>query len=127
MKQIVVTEKSVEQAAADLQAAVLRNGFGVLHVYDLKATLQSKGFPISAECRIFEVCNPAQAQRVLSNDMSMSLALPCRIAVYEQAGRTCIGTLSPRALLRLLSDEPELEKVAAEVDEVISRIMQEAV
>ncbi|RMF95666.1 MAG: DUF302 domain-containing protein [Gammaproteobacteria bacterium] len=126
MKQLITTNKPVEQAAADLQAAVQRNGFGVLHVYDLKQTLQSKGYPVSAECRIFEVCNPAQAQRVLNEDMSLCMALPCRIAVFEQAGRTQIGTLSPRALLGLLSDRPELEAVAAEVEEVIGRIMQEA-
>ncbi len=36
MKYIVETPKSVEQAAADLQAAVPRHNFGVLHIHNLQ-------------------------------------------------------------------------------------------
>ena len=37
------TEKSFDQAVADLDAAVRKHGFGVLHVHDLGGTLRSKG------------------------------------------------------------------------------------
>ena len=43
MYYVVETDKSFEQAAADLEAAVTRHGFGVLHVHDLGQTLRSKG------------------------------------------------------------------------------------
>ena len=42
---IVQSDKTFEQAASDLDAAVKRNGFGVLHVHDLGATL--RGAPLS--------------------------------------------------------------------------------
>ena len=38
MYYIVESQKSFEQAAADLEVAVKNNGFGVLHVHDLGAT-----------------------------------------------------------------------------------------
>ena len=57
----VDSDKSFEQASADLDAAVKRNGFGVLHVHDLGATLRGKGIAFGNDCRVFEVCNPAQA------------------------------------------------------------------
>ncbi|WP_405243464.1 DUF302 domain-containing protein [Lentisalinibacter salinarum] len=126
MKQITESSKSVEQATADLQEAVKKHGFGVLHIYDLKATLKEKGAPIENECRVLEVCNPQQAQKVLSSDMSMNMALPCRVSVYEQDGRTRIGLLSPKEMLGLLSDRPELADVAAEVEAAMQRMIEDA-
>ena len=43
MYYIVETDKSFHQASADLESAVKRHGFGVLHVHDLGTTLRSKG------------------------------------------------------------------------------------
>ena len=126
MKYIVESSKSVDQASTDLQDAVKRNGFGVLHIYDLKQTLQEKGAPIDQECRILEVCNPQKARDVLEADMSMNMALPCRISVYEQDGQTRIGLISPKSLLSLLSDSPELSALADEVDTAIQRMIEEA-
>ncbi|WP_405225177.1 DUF302 domain-containing protein [Lentisalinibacter sediminis] len=126
MKQITESSKSVEQATADLQEAVKKHGFGVLHIYDLKATLKEKGAPIENECRVLEVCNPQQAQKVLSSDMSMNMALPCRVSVYEQDGRTRIGLLSPKEMLGQLSDQPELAEVAGEVEAAMQRMIEDA-
>ena len=61
MRHEIETSKSVDQATTDLEAAVRRNGFGVLHQYDLKQTLASKGVNLPHECRIPEVCNPQHA------------------------------------------------------------------
>ena len=44
------TKKSFAQASTDLELAVLRHGFGVLHVHDLGATLRSKGIAFAEEC-----------------------------------------------------------------------------
>ena len=126
MKYIIESSKSVEQAAEDLQDAVKQNGFGVLHVYDLKQTLRDKGAPIEHECRIFDICNPQKAQEVLNMDMSMNMALPCRISVYEQDGRTRIGLISPTAMLSMLSDSPGLSDVANEVEVAIKQMIEEA-
>ena len=55
MYYVVETDKSFEQAAADLEAAVTRHGFGVLHVHDLGQTLRSKGY--NAYIRSFDGMN----------------------------------------------------------------------
>lgn len=120
------SSKSVEDAARDLRAAVERLGFGVLHTYDLTQTLESKGYPISRECRIFEVCNPAQAQAVLSHDMELNMALPCRVSVYESGQGTRIGMIPPQDILGLISDSAELRQVAGEVEGAIRRMIDEA-
>jgi len=126
MKYVVTSGKSVEQATADLEAAVKQHGFGVLHTYDLKQTLAGKGVDLPHECRILDVCNPRQAARVLSADMSMNIALPCRISVYEEGGQTRIGMVRPTALLAGLSESPHLREVAEEVEQATIRMIDEA-
>lgn len=122
----VDTPKSFEQASADLDAAVKRHGFGVMHVHDLGNTLRSKGQNFAEQCRVFEVCNPAQAARVLASDMQMNMALPCRISVYTEQGQTRIGMIKPTELLAMLSKDPALSQVAKEVDEKTTLMINEA-
>lgn len=126
MRYRVKSQKSVEQATADLEAAVKANGFGVLHQYDLKKTLAGKGVDLPHECRILEVCNPHQAARVLSADMGMNIALPCRISVYEDGGQTWIGMAKPTALLAGLSEAPGLREVAEEVETATIGMIEQA-
>ena len=126
MRYDVVTTKTAAQAAADLQAVAKQHGFGTLHVYNLKETLTAKGFPQTQECFVLEVCNPAQANRVLAHDYAMNVALPCRISVYEDGGRTKIGMIRPKALLAMLSDAPALQAIADEVEAAMVGIIDAA-
>ena len=116
MYYIVETEKSFDQASGDLDAAVKEHGFGVLHVHDLGATIRSKGIDFEEECRVFEVCNPLQAAKVLSADMRLNMALPCRISVFTEKGQTKIGLIKPAEMLSSLSDDPALLEVSEEVE-----------
>ena len=126
MKYVVESEKPVAQATEDLKAAVSRHGFGVLHEYDLKATLASKGFELEDECRILEICNPKQAHEVLSREMDMNIMLPCRVSVYSDRGRTRIAMARPTLLLRQLSESPKLMDVAEEVEQKTTAMIEEA-
>jgi uncharacterized protein (DUF302 family) len=126
MYYIIETDKSFDQASADLEAAVRRHGFGVLHIHDLGATLRGKGVAFDEECRIFEVCNPGQAAKVLSSDMRLNMALPCRISVFTEKGTTKIGLIRPVQMLSALSPDPALVQVAQEVEEKIIRMVDDA-
>ncbi|MCH7894844.1 MAG: DUF302 domain-containing protein [Proteobacteria bacterium] len=116
MYYIVETDKSFDQASTDLDAAVKRHDFGVLHVHDLGSTLRSKGIEFEEQCKVFEVCNPAQAAKVLSTDMRLNMALPCRISVFTEHGKTKIGLIKPAQMLSLLSKDEALVQVAKEVE-----------
>jgi uncharacterized protein (DUF302 family) len=116
MYYVVKTDKSFEQACSDLETEVKDLGFGVLHIHDLGKTLRSKGVSFEEDCRVFEVCNPVQAARVLSVDMRLNMALPCRISVYTEKGATMIGLIKPAEMLSTLSNDPDLLEVAHEVE-----------
>ena len=126
MKHIVETSKSVEQAVADLEAAVQGHKFGVLHIHNLKETLKKKGVDFPNACQILEICNPQRAKEVLTEDMDLNMALPCRVSVYSKGGKTKIGMMKPSAMLKSLSDSPALARVAQDVEKAIIEMIAEA-
>lgn len=126
MYYLVESNKSFDQAAMDLEAAVKRHEFGVLHIHDLGNTLRSKGVEFSENCKVFEVCNPKQAAKVLGSDMRLNMALPCRISVYTEQGKTMIGMIRPAPMLAALSSDPSLAQVAQEVEGETMEMIEEA-
>ncbi|ABM04610.1 hypothetical protein DUF302 [Psychromonas ingrahamii 37] len=126
MYYIVETSKSFEQASADLDAAVKRHNFGVLYVHDLGETLRGKGISFDEQCKVFEVCNPGQAAKVMSVDMRLNMALPCRISVFTEKGKTKIGLIKPEQMLAALSKDAALVQIAKEVEEKTIQMVDEA-
>lgn len=126
MYYIVETEKTFHQASADLESSVKRHGFGVLHVHDLGTTLRAKGMDFKEDCKVFEVCNPKQAAKVLSTDMRLNMALPCRISVFTDGGKTKIGLIRPVPMLSSLSQDASLVEVAEEVEAKTRQMVDEA-
>jgi len=125
MLHVVESRKPLARVAKDLEEAVARHKFGVLGVHDLRAKMAEKGVPFDRECRIFEVCNPHQAKKVLDTNLEISTALPCRISVYEEGGVTKLATIKPTALVDLYAT-PGLQDVAREVEATLEAIMAEA-
>ena len=125
MKYISSTIKTVDQVTEAMASVVNSKGFGLLHVHDLKATMASKGVEFGPEVRVFEVCNPFKAQGVLTEDIHLNMALPCRISVWEEGGEVKIGTLLPTKFLGMLNSSPGLQAPAKEVEDVLVAIMNE--
>jgi len=122
----IETNKSFGLAVTDLESSVVSHGYGVLHIHDLGTTLRSKGIEFAEECKIFEVCNPAQAAKVLTVDMRLNMALPCRISVFTEKGVTKIGMIKPEKMLAALSQNPVLSEIAKEVEKTTIQIIDQA-
>ena len=125
MLHIVESRKPLARVAKDLEEAVARHKFGILGVHDLRAKMAEKGVEFARECRIYEVCNPQQAKRVLERNMEISTALPCRVSVYEEGGVTKLATIKATAMIDLYGT-PGLKDVAREVETTLEAIMAEA-
>jgi uncharacterized protein (DUF302 family) len=107
----IPTQKTVTSAAA-------ANHFGVMQVHNLQETIVKQGVAFDHEGLIFEVCQPQQAKKVLEENMSVSTALPCRISIYKEGGKTMLATLKPTVMLEMLHP-PRLKGVAQEVEATI--------
>ncbi len=121
----IESKKKLDQVCQDLEKAVVNHKFGVMTVHNLKETMKKKGVEFERECRIFEVCNPHQAKKVLEKNMEISTALPCRISVYPEGDKVKLATLKPTVLVSQFN-APDLEPVAKEVEETLVAIMKEA-
>ncbi len=121
---VIEAKGTVEAVGKRLEEAVKAHKFGVIAVIDLKSKMAEKGVEFGSACKVYEVCNPMQAKRVLEKNMSIATALPCRIAVYEEGGRIKLGTMLPTAVVGLFG-VPELAPVAQEVEDAIRAMMDE--
>ena len=126
MLYVTDTLQGCRNETRDLEEAVKRNKFGVLHVHDLQKTLKEKGVDFPNACRILEVCNPQRAVQVLTGNMGMNMALPCRISVYQDGGKTKIGMIRPTALLALFPGSAALKAVAEDVERETIQMIDEA-
>lgn len=110
---------------ARLQESAVKHHFGIIAVHDLKATMKAKGIDLNMDCRIYEVCNPQQAKKVLEANGAISTALPCRISVYGAQGQYRLATMLPTEMMKVFND-PSVEPVAKEVEDVIVQMMKDA-
>jgi uncharacterized protein (DUF302 family) len=121
----IKSDKSLAEIQGGLEESADRHKFGILAVHDLRETMKKKGVDFATDCRIYEVCNPIQAKKVLEANGALSTALPCRISVYGSEGKYTLATILPTELMKMFAS-PELEPVAREVEAVIKAMMQEA-
>lgn len=126
MKYTAESDKSIEELKASFEKSVAANQFGILNTHHLKGIMEKKGFSLDKDCYVFDVCNPAQASRILSEDIQLSVLLPCRVSMFEDGPKTKISMIRPTALLNLVSGPDKLSLVAEEVEGVLIRIIDEA-
>lgn len=118
------TAQPLEAVWARLPEVAASHKFGVQAVHNLREKMESKGVPFARECRVLEVCNPSHAQVVLNQAIEAATALPCRIAVYEEGGRTILATIKPTMMLTMFN-APGAAPTAQAVEDVMIKIMEE--
>ena len=117
--------KTLDDIEKGLHEAAAKQKFGVLTVHDLRATLSKKGVELSREVRVYEVCNPQQAKKVLEANPSISTALPCRIAVFTTDSGNTLSMIRPTEMMKGF-DAPGIASVAQEVEQAMKTMMQDA-
>lgn len=122
----VETEKSVKKAIEDLQVSLKEEKFGLLWMFDIKDKLNEKELEFEKEFIVLEVCNPHEAQKVLNENEMAGYFLPCKIVVYEKDGKTKMGMPKPSALISMLGN-PELERIAVDIEERLIKCLNNAV
>ncbi|WP_404459060.1 DUF302 domain-containing protein [Oceanobacillus kapialis] len=113
----VETNKSMKEAIKSLETNLKDDKFGVLWQFDIQETLQKKGFDFNQPYQVLEVCNPAEAKRVLSENQLVGYFLPCKIVVYhdKETEKVKIGMPKPTALIEMVNDE-SLKEFTADIE-----------
>jgi len=104
-----------------VRAALREQGFGVLTEIDIAATLHDKLGVDRPPLKILGACNPHFAQRALEIDPSVSLVLPCNVALETTGdGATRVAIVDPRALM----DDPAFSSLAGEAAEALRSVVK---
>jgi uncharacterized protein (DUF302 family) len=116
------TKLRFNEALAQMEAALKKEGFGVLCQIDIQAKMKEKlgiDFPRYV---ILGACNPPLAEQALEKDMNLGLLLPCNAVVYEEGGQVHVGSVDAVRMLSV-ANRPDMEGLAREVNEKLRRAL----
>ena len=122
----VILDQPYDQALETVQAALKKEGFGVLTQIDVKKTLREKLGEEVAPYAILGACNPPLAHKALESDPLVGLMLPCNVTVREVDNGSEVSIINPTTLLSMdvLAGSQAIQEVAADAAERLIRVAE---
>jgi uncharacterized protein (DUF302 family) len=85
--------------------------------------VKSKGFPIERKVWIYEICQAKTAAAMLTDYPHFSIFMPCKLAIYEENGKTIVSTMNMGLMLNAVKSNKELFKEANLLFNSLKRMM----
>ena len=118
-----VVNAGFEDAVQQVTEELAKEGFGVLTVIDVQATLKAKLDVDMPGYRILGACNPSLANQAISAVPDIGLLLPCNVLVREDDdGQVSVGFMDPGAVLGLV-DDPRVDPLAGQVKQKLENVL----
>ena len=117
------TTYPLETVKAQLEEKAKQLGFGILGSYEFKKLLKERGFEITRDVTVYELCNPAAAHKALSTLPEISVYLPCKLSLYTQNGVTVLATIGIEDMLNAVDVDDALKAHLQEIFNNIRALM----
>ena len=112
-------DEAIERVTEELS----KQGFGILTVIDVQATLKAKLDRDMRPYRILGACNPVLADQAITAVPDIGLLLPCNVVVREdEEGRVHVDFMDPIAVLSLV-DDARVDPLANQVSEKLENVL----
>ena len=115
---------TLDEVERQVRARLADEGFGVLTVIDVAATLKKK---LGAEFRpyvILGACNPEFAYKALQAEDKIGTMLPCNLILQEKTkGEIEVSAVDPAASMAAI-ENPALAGIAGEVRGRLARVVE---
>jgi len=119
----IVSNLSIEQIAGKIPAACEQSKFSVLQTYVYHEILEGKGFPIKRKVIIYEICQAKTASLMLTDNPEFSIFMPCKLALYEEQGKTVVSTMNMGIVLDAVKSNPTLFNEATALFNTLKSLM----
>lgn len=114
---------SLDEAVRQTTEALKQEGFGVLTIIDVKATMKAKLDVDFKPYVILGACNPKLAYRALQTEPELGLLLPCNVIVYDNGdGTSHVSVVDPLQMMGMVQN-PDLNAVADEAEGKLRRVV----
>jgi uncharacterized protein (DUF302 family) len=104
----IVSTQSIDYVSKKVPQVCEDFKFALLKTYVYHEIVESKGFPIKRKVFIYEICQAKTAAKMLTDFPHFSIFMPCKLAVYEDNGKTIISTMNMEIMLKAVGSSPEL-------------------
>ncbi len=115
-----VKERNFENLKTLLKEAILKEGFSILSEYDFKKILSSKGMKCDGNAYVIDMCNPSNAEKILTSKISFGINLPCKIGVFEEKDGYTVIYPDPLSIMK--TDDPMVKSSLREISDALRRI-----
>lgn len=100
-----------------------KEGFGILTVIDVQATLKMKLDKDIRPYRILGACNPGLADQAIAAVPEIGLLLPCNVLVREdEEDQVHVSFMDPGAVLGMVED-PRVDSLAGAVKQKLQNVL----
>jgi len=117
---------SFDDAIERVTGELAKQGFGILSVIDVQATLKAKLDKDIGPYRILGACNPVLADQAISAVPEIGVLLPCNVLVREDEEKQVhVSFMDPGAVLGLVNDagvDPLADQVKAKLERVLAAL-----
>jgi len=113
---------SYEEAIEKVTEELKKEGFGILTVIDVKATLKKKLDVGVDKYIILGACNPGFAHQALQIEGELGLLLPCNTIVYEKEGEVFVSIMNPEIMSSVVDNE-KLVGIANDVKNILQKVL----
>ena len=113
-------DEAIERVTQELS----KEGFGILTVIDVQATMKAKLDEDMRPYRILGACNPVLAHQAITAVPDIGLLLPCNVLVREdEDSRVHVDIMDPGAVLGLV-DDARVDPLAGQVREKLEKVLE---
>ena len=116
------TGKSFADVVEDLEFMVTEHNFRIVGRNRIGKGIRERGNADFPDYQIVQICNLSYAETILQLDPGWIRYMPCNLAVYEQDKGIYVTT----TLLPTDVPDPQLRKVATEINDVLKNSLQYA-
>ena len=118
-----VVDTDFDTAIQQVTQELAKEGFGILTVIDVQATLKAKLDVDMPPYRILGACNPVLANQAITAVPDIGLLLPCNVLVREdEEGLVHVDFMDPGAVLGLVED-PRVDPLAGQVKDKLESVL----